>query len=143
VRATLKSKEGINVIKQWYGIVWICTGLNGAIEIDNLSTQPFRITSVTYEHFDGLHKKPQIEFTADTIPAKSRKNVSIAKNEQIMHLTAVHAGRTYSFDFPPKPESIIQINTKNEVQLFAPIHNKPMRTLDNQKSIKTNNIRLL
>lgn len=108
--------------KHWYLAVCICTALHAGIEIDNRSSYPFRITSLTYEHNDGLHKMPTIEFTADPVAAHSRISLPAGgRRESILQITGTHYGKTYAFSLSKGAQGVLMITPDNQIKLLGPM----------------------
>lgn len=100
----------------------ICLGCTAqaALEINNQSAHPFRITSITYEHNNGLHKTPSVELTPVIVQPHTHIQFSAMRREPILSMTAVHIKKAYEFDFPAQTKGTLYITPDNQVRLLGP-----------------------
>ena len=107
--------------KRLYLIICMYTATHAQIEIHNQSSQPFKITSTTYEHNNGLQKTPAIELTTQIVAAHSNISLSPKNRVLITNITAIHNGKSYAFDFSPGTRGVLMITPNNEIKLLGPM----------------------
>ena len=102
-----------------YLIMSFCTALHAGIEIENRSSYPFIIKSITYEHNDGLRKTPYIEPTAITVAAHSRLRLPYGRPEPILLVSGVHNNITYTVSILPTGHGTLVITPDNRIELLG------------------------
>lgn len=113
-------KGGINMNKFWCSIICIGSAIYANIEINNKSAYPFKITSITYEHNNGLQKTPLIELTPLIVQPYTHMQFPTIRREPIRNISGVHAHKTYTFDLPAYIQGTITVTPDNQVRLLGP-----------------------
>ena len=105
--------------KNRFLLLFFAQALQAGIVIDNRSSNPFIIKSITYEQTDGLRKTPFIETTAITVAPNSRLHLPIERSEPITLLSALYANKIYTINVSPALQGTILITPDNRVDLIG------------------------